>query len=99
MKTLRGDAYKIEMENVQETVLKLKEKVEEKLYVSPQEQRIIFAGKQLEDNRTLLDYNVKHESTVHLVIRFIGEEIGSSAQSIMYVLVCMYSYVCTHKWL
>ena len=62
--------------NPEDTIYKLKEKIF--LYddvfsqPNPNEQRMIFAGTQLENNRTLADYNIREESTIHLVLRLRG---------------------------
>ena len=71
VRTLQGTSFPLSVSG-DDTVLSVKRKIQNKENIPAMEQRLIYSGKQLDDERTLSDYKIENDATLHLLLRLKG---------------------------
>merc|ERR1711991_693903 len=73
VKSINGKTRTVVVNNT-DTIRQIKEQIRDKEGINPDEQRLIYAGKNLDDTKTVADYNLSADATLHLVLRVRGGE-------------------------
>jgi ubiquitin len=84
VKSINGKSRTLNVQPT-DTIARMKQIIQDKEGIAPEEQRLIFAGKNLDDTKTVADYNLQSESTVHLVLRVRGggKKTGKKTSSVL----------------